>query len=331
MIGYIYWIHSLLDNKKYIGSTYRVYREKEHWDMLENGKKGLLKKNGKKDIHHSSHLQYAYNKYGKDNFIFNIIDAFNYTSEEELKIREQEYIDLYHTLNNKYGYNCKPAYRNLMKETNPNNWKNMKKKMSDSKKGKKPSKETLKKMSISHTGLKQSADTIAKRFKNPPTKEQIAKTVAFHTGRKRSEETKAKISAATKGKSRNKGKLFSEEHKAKIGTALRGKKRTPFSDEHRAKMSLSGKGKHFTSAETKAKMSIAAKNRIRTPLSKETIVKIVTFHTGRKRSEVTRKKISEAGKGRKHSAETKLKMSLAHKRRWAIKNTNMINNSIDQL
>lgn len=107
-------------------------------------------------------------------------------------------------------------------------------------------------------------------------------TRIHHEDKKVSEETRAKISAATKGNSWNKGKKFSEEHKAKISAtkkgkspwnkgkqwseeikaklsaAHKGKKRGPFSAETRAKMSAAHKGMHF-STETKAKISAALK------------------------------------------------------------------------
>lgn len=56
----------------------------------------------RRGIHHSSHLQASWNKYGEKNFSFEIIEV---TSPELCREREGFYIDLYKTLDPKYGYN----------------------------------------------------------------------------------------------------------------------------------------------------------------------------------------------------------------------------------
>lgn len=87
----IYSITNIKNGKLYIGSSKNIYRRwKVHINDLENG------------LHHSSHLQYAWNKYGEVNFIFEIIEK---CSEEELLIREQYYMDLYLSYDGDYGYN----------------------------------------------------------------------------------------------------------------------------------------------------------------------------------------------------------------------------------
>lgn len=58
----IYVITSLIDDKVYVGSAlYLKKRINEHKARLA------------KSIHHNSLLQRAYDKYGKENFIFTII------------------------------------------------------------------------------------------------------------------------------------------------------------------------------------------------------------------------------------------------------------------
>lgn len=76
----IYCIENLINNKKYIGSSQNVYkRRNRHFSELKNVK------------HKNSHLQNSYNKYGKDNFKFYVIEEV--TDVNNLIIREQYYID----------------------------------------------------------------------------------------------------------------------------------------------------------------------------------------------------------------------------------------------
>ena len=75
----IYSIFNLLNGKKYIGSSKNIYnRWHEHLHNLKNNKA------------HNLHLQNAWNKYGEENFVFNVLE---YCKEEERFEREQYYID----------------------------------------------------------------------------------------------------------------------------------------------------------------------------------------------------------------------------------------------
>ncbi len=76
----------------YVGSTINPF-----WNRWICHRKRL-----RKGIHHSSHLQSAWNKYGENNFVFEIIEV---TPPEQCRAREGFYIDLYKTLDPKYGYN----------------------------------------------------------------------------------------------------------------------------------------------------------------------------------------------------------------------------------
>lgn len=92
---YIYKIENIINNKKYIGLTNNPARRKRrHFYDLEKG------------IHDNPHLQKAYNKYGKDNFIFEVLAEFD-CSLEEIKEHEKEFIKKYDTYLN--GYNCNPG------------------------------------------------------------------------------------------------------------------------------------------------------------------------------------------------------------------------------
>jgi group I intron endonuclease len=104
----IYRIVNNINKKYYIGSTNDLNkRMNAHTCELSINK------------HHSIHLQRSYNKYGKENFIFEILE---YVEEMENKIelkkilieKEQYWIDFYNSSNDKYGYNiCKNAYSPL--------------------------------------------------------------------------------------------------------------------------------------------------------------------------------------------------------------------------
>lgn len=77
----IYKIKNIITGKFYIGSSLEIkQRWQRHLKDLENNK------------HHSIILQRAWNKYGKENFIFEILEE---CSIENLLILEQEYLDNY--------------------------------------------------------------------------------------------------------------------------------------------------------------------------------------------------------------------------------------------
>lgn len=90
-ISGIYKIINIINNKIYIGSSCNIKaRWQTHRDTL------------RKNIHHNKHLQKSYNKYGKDNFTFEIIELCD---KEFLLIKEQYWLDLLNPTNNKIGYN----------------------------------------------------------------------------------------------------------------------------------------------------------------------------------------------------------------------------------
>lgn len=95
----IYQIVNRVNQKRYIGSSIRLQgRKKRHFSELNC------------NVHHSQALQRAYNKYGKENFDFFILE---YCEAEKLLEREQYYLD-----NLKPEYNiCKIAGNCLGKIT----------------------------------------------------------------------------------------------------------------------------------------------------------------------------------------------------------------------
>lgn len=88
----VYRIVNKVNNKVYIGSTIDSERRKlEHFNQLERG------------VHINTHLQNAYNKYGRKTFMFDIIE--DNLDDGELMKREQHYIDLFNSSNRNFGYN----------------------------------------------------------------------------------------------------------------------------------------------------------------------------------------------------------------------------------
>ena len=89
------------------------------------------------------------------------------------------------------------------------------------------------------------------------TAEHRAHISAALVGRSVSLLTRAKISAATKGKTRGAGHPVSLEQRGKISVALTGRALTP---EHRAKLRAARAGR-ITKPETRSKLSVAHKGR----------------------------------------------------------------------
>lgn len=92
MIG-IYCIANTENGKMYIGQSLnietRLYEHKRH---LMNGE------------HINKHLQYSWDKYGGGHFIFGVLEI---CSPENLDSEEIRFIELYSTMNDKFGYNKK--------------------------------------------------------------------------------------------------------------------------------------------------------------------------------------------------------------------------------
>lgn len=90
----VYKITNIKNGKIYIGSSNCIDRRwSEHIRNLELNK------------HPNTHLQNSWNKYGKDCFIFSILE---YCQEIELLDREQYYIDKLKVLDDSIGYNIAP-------------------------------------------------------------------------------------------------------------------------------------------------------------------------------------------------------------------------------
>jgi len=79
IISGIYQIKNLINNNFYVGSSCHIKRRWwTHVNKLNN------------NVHHCQHLQNAWNKYGKENFVFEILDEID---EVDLLLVEQVYLD----------------------------------------------------------------------------------------------------------------------------------------------------------------------------------------------------------------------------------------------
>lgn len=195
MIG-IYKITNLEKNKCYIGQSNNIkYRWKRHKEALNLNK------------HFNIYLQRAWNKYGKDNFKFTILEECDL---ESLDDREVYWIEYYKCANIKYGYNMAIGGRNgsnlndeakrkisetlkghIVSEETKSKIREKRKYQKNTRKGQKCTEEQRQRMSESAKGKKLSDDTKKKVSQN---------NARYWLGKKRSEETIQKILKTKKEK-----------------------------------------------------------------------------------------------------------------------------------
>ena len=91
---HIYKIENKLNQNLYIGiTTNPQIRKNRHFNYLRQNK------------HPNSHLQSAFNKYGEENFFFEILESFESNNEEDAYKKEAEYIEKFDTYLNGYNGN----------------------------------------------------------------------------------------------------------------------------------------------------------------------------------------------------------------------------------
>lgn len=97
----IYQIKNLVNDKVYIGQSINIKgRWSEHKTHLKYNK------------HHNIHLQKAWNKYGRENFKFSILEECN---KEDLDFKEIFWINFYKSNISKNGYNLESGGNNNKK------------------------------------------------------------------------------------------------------------------------------------------------------------------------------------------------------------------------
>ena len=180
-MAFIYIIKCKINNKVYVGCTEDINKRWwNHRTYLRNG------------THNSKKLQEDWNKYGEDNFEFEVIQECEPKNKYEL---EEFWINELNSFNEGYngtfgGKGCKGI--NFSGENNPMY-------------GKKHSEETKKKMSETHKGKKLSEET----------KERISES---HKGKKHTEESKKRMGEAKKGHN------VSKDTRERISEAQKGHK-----------------------------------------------------------------------------------------------------------
>lgn len=223
MIG-IYKITNTINGNAYIGqSTNIAKRFHSHKAKSQN-----------------RYLRFAINKYGVENFKFEIIKLI---SDSKLKgvlldCYEEYYIKLYNTLNRNFGYNA--MHGGQPGRLCPESLELMKRNSAGKLKGYKHS-------NVAIENMKRAQSNRSEIWRNRLSKSQKNKIV--------SEETREKIRAARQNQ------IITEETKRKIATALSGKKK---SQAHIAK--VSEKFKEWLKTEEglryKEKLSLRMKNRV---------------------------------------------------------------------
>lgn len=171
----VYRILCLENQKVYIGSSVNLRRRYlDHWSRLRHKKHGNVK------------LQNAWNKYGSESFVFDVLE---YCDKKILQEKEQYWMETLNACDKGFNISTKAGvhiggmiggvYRH--------------------------SEESKLKISQKNKGRKVSKDWIEKMKKH-------------NTGKKLTLEHRLKCSDALKGRT------FTEEHKTKIGDSLKGKK-----------------------------------------------------------------------------------------------------------
>jgi group I intron endonuclease len=204
----IYRIRNIINNDDYIGQSIDLYSRKySHFGRLRNKK------------HTNPHFQNAFDKYGEENFIFEII---LYCEPEELTFYEQKCVNIFD-----------PQY-------------NIRKDCTDSNRGICPSEETKKKMSLAQIGKRRSDET-KKRMSDSKMGEKN-----YNFGKPKTDSVKKKMSLSKMGENNPMyGKTMSEDTKKLISIFNKGK---IVSEKTRKLLSKINTGRRHTE-ETKQKLS----------------------------------------------------------------------------
>jgi group I intron endonuclease len=219
IISGIYIIRNLLNNKVYIGSSIGIKgRIQKHKSQLRG------------NYHSNRYLQNAWNKYGEDSFVFEIVEEVNGVDREDLMskclVREQWWLNQYKPYIKKNGYN---QSRTSNGNSNAHISEETRLKLSKAHKGRKHSDEIRKRMSEGSKGRLHTEETKQKirevNLGNKHSEETKQKMSDSHKGRIVSEDTRKKISEKNSGENHHKAK-FKEEDILNIKRLIKSKQYT---------------------------------------------------------------------------------------------------------
>ena len=228
----IYIITNTTNNKRYVGSAVNLKKRlRQHRGDLRRGD------------HKNPHLQSAWNKYGEDTFVFDVIERWE---TEYLISMEQWWMNMLLP-----EYNIAPVAwssygRKATSETRA--------KMSRAHMGHKVSDETRVKIRVANTGNqsalghKHTAETklkMSRAQKGHPVSDETKKKMSIaKKGQKLSDEHRSNISESLMGNKRSEGYRHTAEAKAKISAAFKGK---PWPNKRRAAQDAKGKARNVSS------------------------------------------------------------------------------------
>ncbi len=274
--GGVYIIKNVINNKFYIGSSFNIInRWESHIREL------------KKNKHKNKYLQRAWNKYGEENFKFEILELIEDT--KYLLNREQYWIDKLHAC--KLGYNLCPIAGStlgikLSKET--------KEKISKVQKGKKLSEETKQKISkSSKSGTSEVKEKISEKLKGRIVTDKMRKATSEY----------------------NKNRIMSDETKQKIKDTLTGQYKYILNEDQLKEINkLLLEGYSIKELSIMFDCALCTITRERNKLSEDELAIRKIKVKERKYSKEVREKISKATKNKPKSEEHKRKLSNAKKK-----------------
>tara|TARA_R110002020_G_scaffold41921_12_gene123250 strand:- start:5789 stop:6598 length:810 start_codon:yes stop_codon:yes gene_type:complete len=216
-IGGIYVIRNLTNNKIYVGSTKNFEeRWKQHQQHLMAQK------------HCNIILQRAFNKRGKDNFIFEIIEECTGYTRKSLFALEDKYIESFKAKNRDFGYNIADAGGGDILSTHPNKADIIARMSTTLKENAKNLTESER---IEKWGQQGESNGMFGRTHTVEARKRISdfhKGNSYAKGSVRTEEQRQRLSEFAKTRTGDKngfyGKTHSDETKKKLSESMKGKK-----------------------------------------------------------------------------------------------------------